>query len=140
MIRFILVSLVALPPLLACAVLALAGWSWAWLGVALSVLGWLGGLWVVARQVPAISWVELPEELVIRKGRLFRSLSSVPYGRLQFVDVHSGPLERSFGLASVIVHTASPETGGTVPGLDLPDAEALRERLARRGDSQRAGL
>ena len=49
---------------------------------------------------PAITWIELPDEIVIRKGRVFRSLVSIPYGRLQYIDVQSGPLMRSRGIAS----------------------------------------
>ena len=128
------------PPALGLLVLALVVWAWFWVGVALVLvaLGW--GLWVVHRQVGAISWAELPEELVIRKGRLFRTLVSVPYGRLQYVDVQSGPLSRRFGMAEVELHTASPESGGSIPGLPLAEAEALRTRLAARGEAQRAGL
>jgi membrane protein YdbS with pleckstrin-like domain len=113
---------------------------WFWLGVGVVLVALLWGLWVIQRQVRAISWAELPEELVIRKGRLFRTLVSVPYGRLQYVDVQSGPLSRRFGMAEVELHTASPESGGSIPGLPLEEAEALRTRLAARGEAQRAGL
>lgn len=130
----------AVLPLLGTAVLAALVTPWAWFAV-VAVLGALaGGLWVVRRQVPAITWAEGPEELVIRKGRLFRSLVSVPYGRLQFVDLHSGPLLRRLGMASLQLHTASPASGGSIPGLPTELAEGLRERLAARGESQRAGL
>lgn len=101
---------------------------------------WLWLLWLVRRQVAAISWSEQPEELVIRRGRLWRSLVSVPYGRLQLADMQSGPLSRRFGLASVQIHTASPRSGGSIPGLPVEEAEALRARLTERGESQRAGL
>ena len=85
-------------------------------------------------------WVELDEEIVIRRGRLFRSLVSVPYGRLQYVDIQSGPLMRSQGIATCEIHTASPESGGSLPGLPVTEAEALRARLSARGEAQRAGL
>jgi membrane protein YdbS with pleckstrin-like domain len=104
------------------------------------VLVWAWLLWLVRRQVSAISWAEQPEELVIRKGRLWRTLVSVPYGRLQLADMESGPVARHFGLASVQIHTASPRSGGSIPGLPVEEAEALRTRLTERGESQRAGL
>jgi membrane protein YdbS with pleckstrin-like domain len=104
------------------------------------VVVWLWLLWLVRRQVAAISWAEQAEELVIRRGRLRRSLVSVPYGRLQLADMQSGPLSRHFGLASVQIHTASPRSGGSIPGLPVAEAEALRARLTERGESQRAGL
>jgi len=104
------------------------------------VVVWLWLLWLVRRQVSAISWSEQAEELVIRRGRLRRSLVSVPYGRLQLADMESGPLSRHFRLASVQIHTASPRSGGSIPGLPVAEAEALRTRLTERGESQRAGL
>lgn len=107
-------------------------------GAVVVVWAWL--LWLVRRQVSAISWAEQPEELVIRRGRLWRSLVSVPYGRLQLADMESGPVARHFGLASVRIHTASPRSGGSIPGLPVEEAEALRTRLTERGESQRAGL
>ena len=113
-------------------------WFWTGAGVTVALLAWAA--WLVGRQVSAITWIELPDEIVIRKGRLFRALVSIPYGRLQYIDVESGPLMRSRGIASCEFHTASPESGGTLPGLPLEEAEALRGRLAARGEAQRAGL
>jgi membrane protein YdbS with pleckstrin-like domain len=34
-------------------------------------------------------------------------LSVVPYGRMQFIDVVAGPIERAYGLATVRMHTAA---------------------------------
>ena len=115
-----------------------APWFWVGAGVLAVLVAWAA--WLIVRQVSAITWIELPDEIVIRKGRLFRSLVSIPYGRLQYIDVESGPLMRSRGIASCEFHTASPESGRTLPGLPTREAEALRGRLAARGEAQRAGL
>ena len=71
-----------------------------------------------------------PDDLWIRRGVLWLNTSVIPYARLQFVDTTQGPLDRRFGLAQLIVHTAAPGTSGRLPGLSLEDAEALREKLA----------
>ena len=139
-VRLIVLGVFLLVPLVASVVLALLLTPWVWVATVVVVLVGLWGLWLVRRQVSAISWVELDEEIVIRKGRLFRSLVSVPYGRLQYVDIQSGPLMRAMGIASCEIHTASPESGGSLPGLPTDEAEALRTRLAARGETQRAGL
>lgn len=139
-VRWLILTAVAVPVLLAFATLAVlvSAWFWAAAVVALAVACWL--LWLVARQVSAMSWIELDQELVIRRGRLFRTLVSVPYGRMQYVDLTSGPLARRFGLASLQIHTSSPESGGVLDGLPTVEAEQLRARLMARGESQRAGL
>jgi len=69
-------------------------------------------------------------DLWIRSGVLWMNTSVIPYVRLQFVDTTQGPLDRAFGLAQLVVHTAAPGTSGRLPGLALDDAEALREKLA----------
>jgi uncharacterized protein len=70
------------------------------------------------------------DDLWIRQGIFWRSVSVIPYRRLQFVDTRQGPLENLFGLAQLVVHTAAPGTSGLVPGLDREEAETIRERLA----------
>lgn len=69
-------------------------------------------------------------DLWIRKGVLWVTVSVIPYQRLQFVDTRQGPLDRVFGLAQLVVHTAALGTSGRLPGLDAAEAERLRERLA----------
>ena len=88
------------------------------------------------------SWgyAERAEDLLIRRGFLFRRLSVVPYGRMQFVDVTAGPVERAFGLSTVKLHTAAAATDAKVPGLATAEAERLRDRLASLGEAQASGL
>lgn len=130
-----------LVPLLAAATamaLLFSDWLWVAAGAVLLVIVW--ALWLIRRQVSAMSYIELPEDLVIRKGRVFRQVSSIPYGRLQYVDLQSGPLERKYGMATLQIFTASPSTSATIPGLLIETAEQMRERLMQRGEAQRAGL
>lgn len=70
------------------------------------------------------------EDLWIRSGLLTVTVSVIPYRRLQFVDTRSSPLDRLFGLAELIVHTAALGTSGRLPGLDATEAERLREVLS----------
>lgn len=124
-------------------------------GVVAAVLSGLAGLWaipavvlavglwiavVVPRQVRAWGYAERDDDLLIRKGVMFRTLVVVPYGRMQFVDVQAGPLDRWGGIARVQLHTASPGTDAAIPGLVPAEAARLRDRLAARGEAQLAGL
>lgn len=102
------------------------------------VLAW--SWWVIRRQVRAIGYAERAEDLLIRRGILFRSMVVVPYGRMQFVDVEAGPLARRLGFAKVQLHTASPSSDAAIPGLPPDEAARLRDRLARRGEAELAGL
>lgn len=106
--------------------------------VPLAVAGWLW--WLIGRQVVAVSYAERDDDLLVRKGVMFRSLVVVPYGRMQFVDVEAGPLDRALGIARVQLHTASPGSDASIPGLVPEQAATLRDRLARRGEARLAGL
>jgi len=76
----------------------------------------------------------------LERGVLFSRLSVVPYGRMQFVDVTAGPLERSFRLATVKMHTAAAASDARIPGLEREEAARLRDRLAELGEAQAAGI
>jgi hypothetical protein len=94
----------------------------------------------VRRRVRAWSYAERDEDLLVRRGVLFSRLSVVPYGRMQFIDVTAGPVERSFGLATVRLHTAAASSDARIPGLVRAEADRLRDRLAELGEAQAQGL
>jgi membrane protein YdbS with pleckstrin-like domain len=120
-------------------VLGLPVWATALLLVAV-VVG-AGAAWVlVARNARWWGYAERDEDLYVRHGAMFRTLVVVPYGRMQYVDVQTGPLERAFGVASVHLHTASPGTSARIPGLPATEAARLRDRLTSLGETQAAGL
>jgi uncharacterized protein len=106
---------------------------------AVSVLGAL--LWrFVGRRYGSWGYAEREDDLLVRRGVMFTRLSVVPYGRMQFIDVTAGPLERAFGLATVRLHTAAAATDARIPGLEREEAARLRDSLAELGEAQAAGL
>jgi uncharacterized protein len=98
------------------------------------------GMYVVGRRYRSWGYAEQAEDLLVRRGVMFARLSVVPYGRMQFIDVTAGPLERAFGLATVRLHTAAAATDARIPGLDREEAGRVRDRLAELGEAQAAGL
>jgi membrane protein YdbS with pleckstrin-like domain len=138
-----IVSLAVLGVLGAVAVV-LAWWLLApWVGLVVLAVVLVLAVWqwiLIGRAVAAWGYTERAEDLLVKRGILWRQLVVVPYGRMQFVDVQSGPLERAFGLASVQLHTAAATTDAHIPGLPPEEAERLRDRLASLGESQSAGL
>jgi len=106
--------------------------------VAALALAW--GWAVIGRTVRSWGYAERADDLLVTRGVLRRQLVVVPYGRMQFVDVTAGPLDRRFGLATVQLHTAAAATDATIPGLVPEEAARLRDRLAARGEATAAGL
>ena len=110
------------------------------IGLLIPACGFVAGWVLVGRNARAWGYAERDEELFIRHGALFRTLVVVPYGRMQYVDVQSGPLARLCDIASVHLHTASPGTSARIPGLPAEEAARLRDRLTSLGEAQAAGL
>ena len=104
--------------------------------VAGTAVAWL----LVGRNARRWGYAEREEDLYVRHGALTRRLVVVPYGRMQYVDVQAGPLDRAFGLAGLRLHTASPGTSAHIPGLTADEAARLRDRLTTQGEAQAAGL
>ena len=78
------------------------------------------------------------ELLLMRYGILFVEERAVPVRRMQHVDLLRGPLERLFGLATLVVFTAGNEGSAfRVPGLSLTRAQELRDAIVQaRGDGR----
>lgn len=130
--------------LLAIAGLLLFGLLMDWLyGVLAVVVAALGLAWswvLIGRNQRSWKYAEREDELLVSHGIMFRQLVVVPYGRMQFVDVAAGPLERAFDLATVELHTATPATDAKIPGLHPDEAARLRDRLSALGQAQAWGL
>jgi membrane protein YdbS with pleckstrin-like domain len=139
--RLTLLTLFTIVVVIVLAVTALVveqAWVFIPAGLALAGAVWLGI--VVVRQVRVMGYAERDDDLLVRHGILFRHLVVVPYGRMQFVDVEVGPVDRLFGIASVTLHTASPAAVAAISGLRPDQAARLRDRLTARGEARLAGL
>ncbi|MGA1146561.1 MAG: PH domain-containing protein [Candidatus Nanopelagicales bacterium] len=108
--------------------------------IAASIIVYIWAWWLIGRRVRSYAYCERSDDLLVSSGILFRRLVIVPYGRMQLVDVKAGPIDRALGVTTVQLHTAAATTDATIPGLEPEVAAAVRDRLARRGESRSAGL
>lgn len=116
---------------------------WLWLSVliVLAALGVALYCWFwAARNQAAWGYAENADDLYVTSGVMWKRLVVVPYGRMQYVDVSAGPLQRWFGIATVTLHTASTKTAADIPGLSAAEASRLRNRLTELGQAHGAGL
>jgi len=79
------------------------------------------------------------DELLLRHGRIVRRLTIVPIGRMQFLDIEQGPLDRWLGVANLQLHTAAAASDAKVPMLSLEDAGRLRDELIECGAGRSGG-
>lgn len=125
-----------------CAAIALAGpllandasLRWSLAALAIFIAAAAVGAWIGAK-LRYQRWKLDAEGLWLRTGRMWQRETRVPASRVQHVDLKHGPLERRFGVATLVVHTAAVHLSGiTVRGLDEADAQQLRDALARQLD------
>lgn len=73
------------------------------------------------------------DELQVRRGVWTRVHTVVPLDHVQHIDVSQGPLERAFGICSLVLHTAGTLHSQIVlPGLTRATAEAMRDEIRGR--------
>jgi membrane protein YdbS with pleckstrin-like domain len=113
---------------------------WALVGGSAALVAGAAAQVFVTRRVRAWGYAEREDDLFVRRGVLYARLSVIPYGRMQFIDVTAGPIERAFGLATVRMHTAAAASDARIPGLAADEAARVRDRLAELGEAQAAGL
>ena len=77
--------------------------------------------------VPRRGYVVRDNDIVFKSGVFWRSVTAVPFNRVQHVETSNTPLDRKFGLANLQIFTAGGSGGDlTVSGLGADVAEQLR--------------
>jgi membrane protein YdbS with pleckstrin-like domain len=67
------------------------------------------------------------KDVIYEKGWILRTTTICPFNRIQNCSVQSGPWERKFKLASLLVYTAGTQGADVrIPGLQQDEAEQLR--------------
>lgn len=107
------------------------------------LLGGCIGLLAIAVITPGLAYARWRfgfqgDLLLMRYGILFVEERAVPVRRMQHCDLVRGPVERLFGLATLVVFTAGNEGSAfRVPGLSVQRAMELRDRIVQaRGDGR----
>jgi membrane protein YdbS with pleckstrin-like domain len=102
-----------------------------WMGVTVA-LGWWLQRWPEIHYRYA-SYIVDAGGIEIREGVVWREVINVPRSRVQHTDVSQGPLERRFGIGTLIIHTAGTEDAiVAVHGLAHETALAIRDHLLPR--------
>ena len=69
-----------------------------------------------------------PDEVDLQRGIFWIARTLVPLARIQHVDTRQGPLQRRFGLSTVVFYTAAGPN--QIPELSTPVAADARDRIA----------
>lgn len=98
----------------------------AWLALAVSAIV------LPSRRYMRIGYRLTDDELRVAHGLFFRTDTMVPFVRVQHIDLEQGPVERHYGLSSLVVHTSGTHNSTvTLPGLRTEVASAMRDTIRR---------
>lgn len=118
------------PPVIGAAVLdrlVLADTAFAWVAPFVMALLALGAVLVAPRRI----WLRLgyalePRMLRVVRGWMWQVDTLVPLARVQHLDIARSPLDKAFGTASLVVHTAGTHNSVVaLPGLSPTRADEL---------------
>ncbi len=77
--------------------------------------------------VPRRGYVVRDKDIVFKSGVVWRSVTAIPYNRVQHVETSNTPIDRKFGIANLKIFTAGGSGGDLqISGLSLDTAEQLR--------------
>ncbi len=77
--------------------------------------------------IPRRGYVLRDKDILFRKGVIWRSVTAIPFNRIQHVETSSTPIDRKFGLATLQLFTAGGSGGDLkIDGLGTDVAESLR--------------
>lgn len=100
----------------------------AWTAVVL-VLAWSAQRWPPIEHRHTAYKVD-GQGIEIRKGVVWRKVINVPRSRVQHTDVSQGPLERRYGLGTLVIYTAGTDHAKVdLAGLDHATALRIRDHF-----------
>jgi membrane protein YdbS with pleckstrin-like domain len=102
-----------------------------WAAITL-VLGWVSHRWPPLEHRHASYKVD-GQGIEIRRGVVWRKVINVPRSRVQHTDVSQGPLERRYGLGTLVIYTAGTDHARVdLAGLEHGTALLIRDHLLPR--------
>jgi membrane protein YdbS with pleckstrin-like domain len=100
------------------------------LSILVPLLALLGVIFIPHRRWGRLGYALHPKMLQVVRGWLFHTDTIVPLVRVQHIDVTRGPLDKIFGTATLVVHTAGTHNSiVTLPGLSPDNASAIRDEI-----------
>lgn len=83
--------------------------------------------------LPKRGYVVRDKDILFRRGVIWRSVTAVPFNRIQHVETSNTPLDRKYDLATLQLFTAGGSSGDLkIDGLAASVAEQLRIYLLRK--------
>jgi uncharacterized protein len=80
-------------------------------------------------------------DIIHKHGVVFRSVTTIPFSRMQHCEISRGPVESAFGLATLRVFTAGGSSSDlSIEGLPVEEAQRIKEFITRKIGERSAEL
>jgi len=97
-------------------------------------------LFLVKKGYDIRGYVLRKEDIIHRKGVIVRSLTTIPFNRVQHCEISQGPIQRLFNLHTLEIFTAG---GGksdlSIPGLEGETAQQIKEFIVKKTKEEQQG-
>lgn len=92
----------------------------------------LFSFWITRAAFKLKGYALRDKDILYRKGIIFRSVTVIPFNRVQHCEIKEGPIERYFGLKTLEVYTAGGESSDlSIPGLRGETAQQLKTFIVK---------
>lgn len=99
---------------------------------------WWFFLWA-PRSTKRIQYLLREQDINLQRGYSFWKMVSVSHNRIQHMEVLQGPIERRYGLATLVIYTAGTQGSELkIPGLILSKAQQLKSQLLNNINAEEA--
>lgn len=73
------------------------------------------------------------KDIVYKRGLFWKSITNIPFNRVQHAEVKQGPIERLFSISQLNIFTAGGSASDLrIPGLTLEEAESLKRYVVQK--------
>ncbi|MCB9285530.1 MAG: PH domain-containing protein [Lewinellaceae bacterium] len=112
-----------------------SAWWWLWILIILATGFGLGYFlrWLILKQYEVEGYALRQRDIIHQHGYWWRSQTTVPYARVQHVEITQGPIAKQFGLSTIRIYTAGGSSSDlNISGIELDEARRIESFIVHK--------
>ncbi len=99
-----------------------------WAALAVWVALFSFSMFLAWKRWEVAGYVLRDRDILHKKGIIFRTVTAIPFSRMQHCELSQGPIESAFGIATISIFTAGGSSSDLrLEGLQIVEAQRIRE-------------
>lgn len=126
-----LLAISVLPPIF-------SNWWWLWMLIIFAVGSTLFVFfrWLIRRQFEVEGYALRQHDIIHQHGYWWQSQTTIPFTRVQHVEIAQGPIAKQFGLSTIRVFTAGGSSSDlNISGIELEEAHRIKSYIVRKAEA-----